>query len=194
MANPTLAVFGGSFNPPHLAHQMLISAALAMPDISEVWMIPTYRHAFGKHLAPYRDRVNMCERIAAPLGERVVVSRLESELGGESRTLPLLQRLIECLPRAQFRLLIGADILAEADNWYRWDEVIRLAPPLVFGRVGSSLTRSPSTTVTLPNISSTEIRRRLATGKSVATLLPDAVVHYIVTNQLYGVGSSVKRD
>jgi len=173
---------------------MLISAALAMPDMSEVWMIPTYRHAFGKPLAPYRHRVKMCERIAVPLGERVVVSRMESELGGESRTLPLLQRLSECLPRAQFRLLIGADILAEAKNWHRWDEVIRLAPPLVFGRVGSSLACSLSTTVTLPNVSSTEIRHRLAAGKSVATLLPDTVVRYIVTNQLYGVDRPASND
>ncbi len=170
---------------------MLISAALGTVGIDEVWMIPTFHHAFGKELAAYEDRVEMCERLATPLGSRVVVSRLERELGGQSRTLPLLERLVELLPNAGFRLLIGADILAEAKSWYRWDDVVRLAPPLAFGRVGAgptavSVDLEP---ITLPDISSTEVRRRLGVGQSIESLLPASVVRYIVARRLYEAAS-----
>lgn len=178
-----LAVFGGSFNPPHLAHQMAALAALESGAVDVVWMIPTFQHAFAKELAPFADRVEMCERLAAPLGARVVVSRIEAELGGESRTLVTLERLAALLPEARLRLLIGADILAETASWHRWDRVIELAPPLVFGRAGHP--ESAGCDLVLPDISSTEIRRRLAAGEDVGGLLPEAVRTYIVGRGLY---------
>lgn len=177
-----VAVFGGSFNPPHLAHQMAALGALETAA-DAVWMIPTFRHAFGKDLAPFADRVEMCRRIAAALGDRVVVSRLEQELGGESRTLHTLERLRELLPDASFRLLVGADILAETASWYRWDEVAQMAPPLVLGRAG--VPAPVACDLILPDISSTEIRRRLAGGEEVRGLLPESVLGYIVERGLY---------
>jgi nicotinate-nucleotide adenylyltransferase len=177
-----VAIFGGSFNPPHLAHQMAITGALEIGAVDEVWVVPTYRHAFGKDLEPFADRVEMCRRMAVRLGPEVTVSTVEAEIGGESRTLYTLERLVELLPGTVLRLLIGADILAETHSWYRWDEVERLAPPLVFGRSGH---HSDGCDLVLPDISSTEARRRLAAGESVRELLPAAVASYIVDRGLY---------
>ncbi len=187
-----VGVFGGSFNPPHLGHQIILGAALGSGDVDLIWVLPTFRHAFGKQLAPYDDRVAMCERLAIPFANRVVVSRLESELGGESRTLPLLVRMTALLPSASLRLMIGADILAEAHKWLGWDEVAKLAPPLIFGRAGHESVDAGFDAVhgvgdqlTIPDISSTEIRRRLACGDSTSALLPIAVSRYIVSRELY---------
>lgn len=181
-----VAVFGGSFSPPHLAHQMAILGALEIGAVDEVWMIPTYQHAFGKKLVAFADRVEMCRRMASPLGPRVTVSTLEAEIaeatGGESRTLHTLERLREILPGAALRLLIGADILGETHNWYRWSDIERIAPPLVFGRSGYA---GDTCDLVLPDISSTEARRRLRAGESVDDLLPAAVSSYIVSRKLY---------
>lgn len=187
----TVALFGGSFNPPHVAHQMLVTYVLATCDIDEVWFVPTARHAFGKDLASYEDRVAMCEVVAAAVGPRAQVSRAEQTLAAlpgfvVSRTLHLLEHLQGQHPQHQFRLLIGADILLETDKWYRWDAVVQLAPPIVVGRSG--VVPPAGATVTeyaMPAISSTEVRRRLHAQEPVNWLVPRAVLGYIAAKGLY---------
>jgi nicotinate-nucleotide adenylyltransferase len=183
----TIALFGGSFDPPHLAHQMACLYALACEPVDQVWLLPTYRHAFGKPLAPFDDRVAMCERAAAPLSGGVVVSRVEEEVararGAESRTFHTLVHLGAAHPDLAFRLLIGEDILAETASWHRWDDVVRLAPPIVVGRGGAEQAAGP--VVRLPPISSTDVRQRLRRGDPVAPLVPRAVLDYIAGRGLY---------
>ena len=57
----TTAIFGGSFNPPHLAHVLAVTVVRAREEVDRVLVIPTYQHPFAKSLAPYDDRVKMCE-------------------------------------------------------------------------------------------------------------------------------------
>ena len=186
----TIGLFGGSFNPPHVAHQLLALYVLESQDVDELWLLPTYRHAFGKDLAPFEDRLAMCELAMAPLGPRAQVSAMERELAMRpgfvaSRTLHLLEALMERHPEHPFRLVIGTDILAEADKWYRWDEVVRLAPPLVIGREGHLPPGATATELAMPEVSSTEVRRRLACQEPVGNLLPRQVVRYIDERGLY---------
>jgi nicotinate-nucleotide adenylyltransferase len=187
----TVALFGGSFNPPHVAHYMLAAYALATCDIDEVWMVPTFRHAFGKDLAPFSDRVAMCELIAARLAPSMKVCRAEESLSQQpnfvaSRTLDLLDHLGQLHPTVQFRLLIGSDILLETDKWYRWDAVCAAAPPLVIGR-GEVRVPSQATVseFSMPAVSSTEIRRRLKAKQDATWLLPRDVLGYIADKGLY---------
>lgn len=185
-----VGLFGGSFNPPHVAHALLGLYVLETTAIDALWLVPTYRHAFGKDLASYDDRVAMSERLATALGPRASVSRVEEEVararGGESRTLYTLEHLAVTRPELQFRLVIGADILGETTAWLGWDEVCRRAPPIVVGRGG--VTPPPGATVTelaMPIVSSTEVRRRFAARQEVADLLPAAVFRYIDERGLY---------
>jgi nicotinate-nucleotide adenylyltransferase len=185
------AILGGSFNPPHLGHQMICLWALSTEQVDEVWIVPCFAHPFRKQLQPFADRVAMCERAAAvlPVG-RVRVSRVEEELGGESRTLYTIQHLVAQHPGTRFRLLIGADILAERAEWHRWGEIERLAPPIVIGRAGyesllGGAAAAGAEVPVLPAISSTLIRERLARGEEVAALLPAAVLAYIRERGLY---------
>ena len=76
---PRIALFGGSFNPPHLAHSLVALYVLETAPVDELWITPTFRHAFGKDLASYDDRIAMCELAAAALGPRVRVSRAEED-------------------------------------------------------------------------------------------------------------------
>jgi nicotinate-nucleotide adenylyltransferase len=186
-----IALFGGSFNPPHVAHQMVVLYVLETQPIDEVWLVPTWKHAFGKDLAPYDDRIAMCELAARPLGDRVRVSRVEEEVAHRpgfvaSRTLETVEALAAANPGATFRLVIGADILAETEKWYRWDELIRRAPPIVIARGGYP--RPPdlvSSDIEISALSSTEVRRRLGDGGDASGLLPRSVIGYIARRGLY---------
>ena len=178
----SIAIFGGSFNPPHVAHQMVCLLVLEAYPVDQVWVVPTFHHPFAKSLIDFEHRFAMCQLAMAPFGDRVEVSRIEAELGqAHSRTLDTLQALRSRHPEVSFRLVVGADILAERDKWYRWDEIERLAPPIVIGRAGY-----PSETrFELPAISSTEVRARLAAGQSAAPLVPSRVLEYIADQGLY---------
>src|SRR5438067_9380807 len=117
-----IAIFGGSFNPPHVAHQLSCAYVLATarPSIDQVWMIPTWKHPFAKALAPYDDRVKMCEIAARIFDGNVVVSRIEEQLGGDSFTLHTVKALKKQHPEHQYALVIGADLVAERERWHGW--------------------------------------------------------------------------
>jgi nicotinate-nucleotide adenylyltransferase len=177
-----VAVFGGSFNPPHVAHQMVCLYVLETQPVDKLLVVPTYKHAFDKQLAPFDDRLEMCRRAMAPLGPRAEVSDIERELGGEaSRTLVTLEALIARHPGWSFRLVIGADILREVEKWYRWSDIEKLAPPIVVGRGGYDKQDG----IELPALSSTEIRARIGRGASPLPLVPRSVAEYIVGKNLY---------
>jgi nicotinate-nucleotide adenylyltransferase len=187
---PTVALFGGSFNPPHVVHQMVALYVLETAAVDALWIVPTWRHAFGKDLVSYDDRVAMCERAAAGLGPRVSVSRVEEQVaavhGGVSRTLHTLDFLADTQPGIVPRLVIGADILADTGKWHRWDEVARRAPPIILGRSGHPVPDGALVCpIEMPAVSSTDIRDRLSRGEEVMPLLPRSVLGYIAERGLY---------
>jgi len=186
----TVALFGGSFNPPHVAHQLVGLFVLETAPVDALWLVPTWRHAFGKELAPYEDRVAMCELAIAALGPRARVSRAEEEVaaarGDVSRTLHTLEHLEARHPGTRFRLVVGADILGETEKWYRWDEVVARAPLIVIGRAGYPAPPGALVSdVEMPRISSTEVRAQLARGDDALPLLPRSVMGYIAGRGLY---------
>jgi nicotinate-nucleotide adenylyltransferase len=179
-----VAILGGSFNPPHVAHLMAAYWTLATQEVAEVWLLPSWRHPFGKALAPFEDRVRMCE-LAARGVRGVAVCTAEAELAGDplvGKTARTLEHLVAKHPTHDFSLVVGADILPETDKWYRWDRVKELARIVVVGREGyPPVPGAPS----LPAVSSTEIRARLARGDEVAGLVPRKVREYVEARGLY---------
>ncbi len=130
-----VAVFGGSFNPPHVAHALAAVLVLVTEDVDRLLVVPAYQHPFGKPLAPFVDRAAMCD-LAMGFIPGVEVSRIEESLGGESRTLRTLEHLASQHPDWHLRLVVGADILAEAPRWFGFDVIAKLAPPIVLARAG----------------------------------------------------------
>jgi|HubBroStandDraft_1064217.scaffolds.fasta_scaffold02733_3 nicotinate-nucleotide adenylyltransferase len=188
-----VAVFGGSFNPPHVAHVLACALLLSVEDIEQVVVVPTYKHPFAKALAPFEDRVRMCELAMACMA-RVAVSRVEEQIGGESRTLRTLQHLASTRPDWSLRLAIGADILAEAPRWYGFSEITQLAPPIVLARAGI---RAPEAgPPLLPEVSSSQVRAAIARGawEEVGKLVPRAVVAHLRARNLYGVLDAVAEE
>ncbi len=176
-----VALYGGSFNPPHVAHQMVALYVLETAPVDEVWLIPAVEHAFGKPLAPFSDRLAMTELAAAPLGPRARVSDIERQIGGPSRTLVTVRRLQASFPSHELSLVIGADLLPEVPAWYGGDELRRTVPFRVVGRSGAGVEGA----LAMPAVSSSEVRAALAAGRSVDGLVPRAVLDYIYEHNLY---------
>jgi nicotinate-nucleotide adenylyltransferase len=179
-----VAILGGSFNPPHVAHLMAAYWMLATQDVREVWLLPSYRHPFGKELAPFEDRVRMCE-LAARGVRGVAVCTAEQELADDplvGKTARTLELLVAKHRDTDFALVLGADILPDTKKWYRWDRVQELARIVAVGREGfPPVPGAP----TLPAISSTEIRARIARGEDVSGLVPRGVREYVSERGLY---------
>jgi len=182
---PEIAIFGGSFDPPHLGHVFLAAYALSVQSVERVLVVPVYQHAFGKPLSPFEDRVAMCELSFRDL-RRVEISRLEQELGGVSRTVRLIDALATRYPQHRLRTLVGSDILAESDRWQDFARVRERAPLLVAMRGGYEAgSEAEAHGPTLPMISSTEVREALARGESPCDRVPAAVVEYALAHGLY---------
>ena len=178
-----VALYGGSFDPPHIGHQVACLMVLELTSADALWLLPTWRHALGKEAcATFDQRAAMCRLMAAPLGERVSVSLVEGELGGAaSRTLDTLAALEARHPQNSYRLIVGADILAEHDRWHRWDEIVRRAPPIVIGRAGWPGGTLPAP----PEVSSAAVRELLGKGESATRLVSRSVLDYIAREELY---------
>jgi nicotinate-nucleotide adenylyltransferase len=183
-ARKQVAILGGSFNPPHVAHLMVAYWVLATQGAREAWLLPSYRHPFGKELAPFDDRVRMCE-LAARGVRGVAVCTAERELADDphvGKTARTLEHLVAKHPDTDFALVVGADILPDTPKWWRWDRVTELARVIVVGREGfPAMAGAPS----FPAVSSTDIRARLAKGEDVSGLLPRQVREYVEERGLY---------
>ncbi len=184
MPNSTAAVFGGSFNPPHVGHVLAVAYVRAVYNLDEVLVIPVYDHAFDKALAPFEQRLAMARLAMAGLAG-VTVSDIERRLGGESRTLYTIEALMRQAPHRALRLVVGADVLAVRHKWHRFDRIQQLAPPIVLGRAGVNHPEAPA--ALLPHVSSSQVRAMLAAGAThqCRPLVPAAVMAFIVAHGLY---------
>jgi nicotinate-nucleotide adenylyltransferase len=177
-----LAVFGGSFDPPHVAHMLVAAYVLATEAVDRVLVVPTASHPFGKQLTSFEHRVQMCELAFSDLPEASVCT-IERELPPPSLTLRMLEALAAQHPSAHLHLVIGSDLLAETHAWHNFERITQLAPPIIVERQGHE--RPNATTPALPMISSTEIRHRLPTGVSTHGYLSPAVASYALEYALY---------
>jgi nicotinate-nucleotide adenylyltransferase len=181
-----IALLGGSFNPVHFGHLFAASWALLQREPEEVWLVPAYRHPFGKALTHFEDRVEMAELAIAPLGPRFRVVRAEQESaaeGGDGSTVTLLRFLAARNPGQRFLLVLGGDIALEQERWKSFDEIQQLSEVVFVNRQGYP--EIDGAGPALPGISSVEIRRCLAVGEPVTGLVPAAVERYLRTHNLY---------
>jgi nicotinate-nucleotide adenylyltransferase len=176
-----VALFGGSFNPPHVGHQLASLYVLETAAVDELWLVPCFKHPFDKTLVSFEHRLAMCTRAAAALGPRVRITDCERQLGGESRTLRTVTALRAQHPDVEFSLVIGADLESEVPSWYGAEELRKLCPFIVIGRAGFPGGRGPA----MPAVSSSDVRQRLRAGQPVDMLVPRAVLDYIQERKLY---------
>jgi nicotinate-nucleotide adenylyltransferase len=179
-----VAIFGGSFNPPHIGHQLAALYVLETHAVDALWFVPTFEHPFDKPLIPFSERAEMCRLAAAALGARASVSDIEARLGGPSHTLRTVERLRLDRPGARFSLVIGADLVPEVDGWHGSGELRKAVDFIVVNRSGHGADQSilPA----MPAVSSTAIRDALENGRDVSRWVARSVLDYIGSRGLYG--------
>jgi nicotinate-nucleotide adenylyltransferase len=178
-----VALVGGSFNPPHLGHLVAALTMRSVVGVDEVWLVPSFSHPFGKPLAPFADRVAMCEAMAGPVGPWLQVSRAEAEVGGEGRTIELLEWLLPRHPGTRFHFVIGSDIVADLPKWKAWDRIAALVAVTVLARPG--FPAAGALGPPMADVSSSAVREALEAGRPVDGLLPRAVADYLAAHHLY---------
>lgn len=185
-----LGVFGGSFDPPHLGHVTLVRAALDRGLVSRVLVVPVFSHALHKRSSPFALRVELA-RLAFDGLPGVVVSEIEATLPVPSYTLSTLRAVERLEPGVPLRLLAGADIAGELGRWHRVDEVLSVAPLVLFARPGVT-PPDGAVVAEIPDVSSSELRALLprrwvdasARGR-LAALVPPEVLARIDAEDLY---------
>ncbi len=181
-----VALFGGSFNPPHMAHEMVALTVLETEDVDELWFVPCFKHPFDKELVSFEHRLRMCELAAAAVGPRAKVSDIERRLGGDSRTLRTVKALRAEDPALELSLVLGADLEAELGSWYGAEELESMVRVIVIGRSGFGKQPSLDGRLVMPAISSTDVRARLQDGRGAGGLVSRKVLEYIRERNLYG--------
>jgi nicotinate-nucleotide adenylyltransferase len=188
-----VGVFGGSFDPVHDAHVALATLALEQLQLDEVRWIPVCKSSQkARKLAPAADRETMV-RLAIAGEPRFVLDRVELRRGGVSYTLDTVRELAAAEPGNEWVLILGQDQYAALHTWRDWRELVSRVTLAVANRpdavaaINPQIAGVPHQMVQLPmmDISSTEIRRRVAAGESIASLVPAAVASYIERHGLY---------
>lgn len=179
-----ISLLGGSFNPPHVGHLMAALYVRSTLESDEVWLVPAFNHPFGKPLAPFADRVAMCEAMALDVGPWLKVSLAEAEVGKEGRTIELLEWLLPRHPGTKFRWIIGSDILADLPKWKSWDRIAQLVEVTVLHRAGHPAPNALGPPMV--EVSSTEIRKRFESGQLPSELVPARALEVARARGLYG--------
>ena len=192
-----LGVFGGSFDPPHRAHNALAHQAVEQLRLDALHIIPT-GEAWHKSrvLTAASHRLAMAQLAFADL-PKVVVDDRETRRLGPSYTVDTLTELAAEQPGVQLFLIIGEDQARSLQRWHRWQAILQLAIICVAARADSSgaegtfnaelLAQTPFQVLNLPpmDVSATDIRHRLANRQNVAPLVFEAVARYIAHHHLY---------
>ena len=188
-----LGLFGGSFDPVHLAHLALARSALAELQLDRVLWIPAGQPwQKARTMTPAAHRLAMLEQALG--GEpRFVLDRREIDRTGPSYTVDTVRELRAEHPGAEFFLLIGQDQYAGFHTWEGWPEILHQVVLAVANRPGvppvvdPAVLRHPHRVVPLPmlDIAATDIRARVARGEGIDHLVPPAVARYIDLNGLY---------
>jgi nicotinate-nucleotide adenylyltransferase len=174
-----IALFGGSFNPPHLGHIAIVKDLLASKKFDELWVIPSFKHPFGKELASFEDRITMCHLLYDPLGPKVKISEVEKKINNtQGWTITTLRHLIDQFPEHQFSWVMGSDLFRETSKWKDFDEIKKWVPIISIPRAGYEKSK-------FPEISSTQVRKAIVEGKDMSSLVPPEVMKYIQKKGLY---------
>lgn len=197
-----VGVFGGTFDPIHLGHLRIAEEAREALDLEKVLFIPARLppHKEGADLSPPDFRLEMVRRAVAG-NPHFEACDLELRREGPSYSVLTLRQLGKGLtPGDRLWFLMGSDSYREVHTWYRYGELFELADVAVLSRppdsralgaptgLESAFTSTPGgfrhasgrqirfVEVTLLDISSTDIRRAMASGRSVRYLVPDSVI------------------
>jgi nicotinate-nucleotide adenylyltransferase len=194
-----VGLLGGTFNPPHLAHLVCAQEAYVQLGLDRVLFVPVFEppHKEVEAEPGVEHRIELCRRAVAG-DQRFEVSRIEADVPGRSYTVDTLRKLHESNPGDELTFIVGGDMAQALPTWQEPEAVLVLARLGVAERegvrradIGERLAGlAPADRIRffdMPrlDISSSLIRRRVAAGRPIRYLVPEAVADYIAASRLY---------
>ena len=198
-----IGILGGSFNPIHNGHLLAAQAVVEAGGLDTLLVMPCHVSPFKREAQDFAsgaDRIAMV-RLAVAGDTRFEPCRVELERGGVSYTVDTVRQLQELYPGARLSFVIGMDTLRDLHLWHKSEELVAMCDVVTVQRPGFDVMPSPLDLGfpldiahrllervihgRLCEISSSEIRQRIATGASIRYLVPPAVEEYIRANGLY---------
>lgn len=187
-----IGIFGGTFDPPHTGHLIAAQDACEALSLDRFIFVPAADppHKRGRGVSGARVRLEMLEAAVAgnPTFE---VSTIELERSGPSYTVHTLRELSARFDGSTLHLLIGVDQVREFSSWREWEAVLELAQIVMLTRAGAAEAGQEApfvrqiVNVTRIDVSSTLVRARVAAGRPIRYLVPDAVEEIIARERLY---------
>ncbi|HVW96618.1 MAG TPA: nicotinate (nicotinamide) nucleotide adenylyltransferase [Mucilaginibacter sp.] len=183
----------GSFNPIHVGHLIIANYMANYTTLDKVWLVVSPQNPLKKYgdLANTYDRLEMA-KLATDNSNNIQVSDVELKLPQPSYTIDTLAHLKEKYPQHEFALIMGSDNLVSLPKWKNYKLILRDYQIYVYPRPGyenTDLATHPSVTITmtpLMELSATFIRKSLAEKKNVQYFVPDVVLNFIESKNLYG--------
>jgi nicotinate-nucleotide adenylyltransferase len=199
-AQPTrLGLYGGAFDPPHIAHHALVQAAITQLNLNQLLVFPTGQawHK-ARQLSLATHRLAMAQYAFADLPD-VRVDARETQRPGATYTIDTLMQVQAEHPGAELFLLMGSDQFQAFSSWHRWQDIAKIATICIAARAISasaqsqnSMRNAAQTTckmqgIDMPamDISATELRERVRQGLRYDHLVNTDVARYIAQYHLY---------
>ena len=193
-----LGIFGGSFDPPHIGHLLAAVDAYESLALDKLFFVPaaTQPLKVGMASAAAHQRLAMVTLLVGA-DPRFGVDAVEIDRAGLSYTVDTLETFAQRFPKAERFFLIGEDAMAAFGAWRNPEQILKLAKLAILRRQGGvgnvstvdSEPSLPSGTIALAtrlvDVSSTEIRDRVRSGKSIRGFVPESVAAFIETERLY---------
>jgi nicotinate-nucleotide adenylyltransferase len=183
-----IAIVGGTFDPIHLGHLKIITEIAK--KFEKVIVIPTGEPWLKatKPIATGEQRVAMVQTAvnSLNLADQVVVSAIEVKRAGPSYAIDTVTELKKIYPQANFTLVLGSDAAKNLHKWHRSDELQKLVEVLVVKRASVPPSDFPEIAIDAPEISSTEIRDKVAHSQEISDLVIPTISTFIKEHQLYG--------
>ncbi len=193
-----IALYGGSFDPPHLGHVMTIAAVLNSGMVDEVWLVPTGKHRDKNHQASPDHRKEMISIVLATMfGSKVPVYLKTLQIDKPwitSTTLDLLERMNVEHPDHEFNFVVGSDLVKDIPSWANAEKLTKQTKFLVVQRLQQEISddelpeyafKVPTKGIALTNISSSLVRGMIQNKQSLEGVVPPAVISHIIRNDLY---------
>ena len=198
-----IGFFGGTFNPPHLAHKRLALHFQKEADLDKILVVPTFvpPHKAAAMLAPGEDRLAMCRFLFRE--DIFSVSDMELRRKGKSYSFDTLTQLKKFYPDDKLFMIIGSDMLLSFHQWYRYRDILKLVTLCAASRdgkegadklsdyaasvLGLDAAKGEIIISVLPpvELSSTQIRRMITDGENAEEYLGKEVSDYIKKRDLY---------
>ncbi|GMA07528.1 putative nicotinate-nucleotide adenylyltransferase [Tetragenococcus halophilus subsp. flandriensis] len=184
-----VGILGGNFNPVHIAHLIMADQVGRSLGLEKVYLMPSNEppHVDPKETIDVSDRLKMLE-LAIADNPLLDIEKSEINRPGKSYTYETMKILTEKYPDTDFYFIIGGDMVEYLPKWYKVDELMQLVQFVGVKRPNyPTETSYPIIWIDVPdmNISSTDLRKKIAQGCSVNYLLPENVLHYIQEKGLY---------